>query len=395
MYLPFRHQESELQLPLYHLFPATHFDRDDHGVSCDNATGTDAGSLTMEQLWRTLDSSPNGLSSAQAQARLEQYGRNELQSPPSKTILEMILEQFEDRLVQILLVVAVLSAVFSVMEVIEATGSSAHGSLWKSFVEPLVIIAILVLNAAVGVWQTKSAQGSLKALQEMQPSLATALRDGEWQSGIDASLLVPGDVLEIRVGDKVPADARLLELQSSSLKTDEGSLTGESTTVGKLPGDEGMVAPNSPVQDQRGMMYSGTMVTSGSGKAVVVQTGMDTQFGKIQQGVTQAKEDQPKTPLAIKLDEFGEQLTVVWIDVGRCSLLRQSCSCTWCSSNSRRTACRHYTLSVSWHSTNGQSQRDCEKTSICGNSWLYIRHLHRQDWYPHDERNDGCIPSLA
>lgn len=266
----------------------------------------------MEKLWQTLQSSPQGLSQVQAQARLEQYGRNELESPPSKTTLELILEQFDDRLVQILLVVAILSAVFSVMEVVESVGSAdATGTLWKSFVEPLVILAILVLNAAVGVWQSKSAQGSLEALQKMQPTLATALRDGEWQSGLDASLLVPGDVLEIRVGDKIPADARLLELQSSSLKTDEGSLTGESVTVGKLPGDEGMVSPQRPVQDQRGMLYSGTMVTSGSGKAVVVQTGMDTQFGKIQQGVTQAKQEQPKTPLAIKLDEFGEQLTVI------------------------------------------------------------------------------------
>jgi Ca2+-transporting ATPase len=125
----------------------------------------------------------------------------------------------------------------------------------------------------------------LEALQKMQPTLATAFRDGEWQSGIDAALLVPGDVLEIRVGDKVPADARVMELQSASLKTDEGSLTGESETVGKLAGDEGMAEPASPVQDQRGMLYSGTMVTSGSGRAVVVQTGMDTQFGKVSCGL--------------------------------------------------------------------------------------------------------------
>ena len=246
-----------------------------------NATSADPGALTLTRLWTTLRSSPDGLTTAEAQARLQQYGKNELESPPSKTTWELILEQFEDRLVQILLVVAVLSSVFSVMEVWEAASGPADQALWKSFVEPFVIVAILVLNAAVGVWQSKSAQGSLEALQKMQPTLATALRDGEWQSGIDASLLVPGDVLEIRVGDKVPADARVLELQSASLKTDEGSLTGESVTVGKLAGDEGMAEPSSPVQDQRGMLYSGTMVTSGSGKAVVVQTGMDTQFGKV------------------------------------------------------------------------------------------------------------------
>jgi Ca2+-transporting ATPase len=235
--------------------------------------------MSISDLWEALQSSPQGLTEAQAQARLAQYGKNSLSSPPSKTIWQLVLEQFDDRLVQILLVVAVLSGVFSFMEVLEAHDSSQ--ALWKSFVEPFVIMAILVINAAVGVWQSKSAEDSLEALQKMQPTLATALRDGVWQSGIEAAELVPGDLLEIRVGDKVPADARLLELKSSSLKTDEGSLTGESVTVGKLPGDEGMCLPERPVQDQRGMLYSGTMVTSGSGKAVVVQTGMDTQFGKV------------------------------------------------------------------------------------------------------------------
>lgn len=245
-----------------------------------NATSADPGATSISDLWNALQSSPQGLTEEQVQARLHQYGKNVLESPPSKSIWQLILEQFDDRLVQILLVVAVLSGIFSFMEVLE----TAHGSdaaLWKSFVEPFVIMAILVLNAAVGVWQSKSAEDSLEALQKMQPTLATALRDGEWQGGTDASQLVPGDVLEIRVGDKVPADARLLELQSSSLKTDEASLTGESKTVIKLPGDEGTSLPERPVQDQRGMLYSGTMVTSGSGKAVVVQTGMDTEFGKV------------------------------------------------------------------------------------------------------------------
>ena len=245
-----------------------------------NATSADPGAMSISDLWNALQSSPLGLTEAQVQARLHQYGKNVLESPPSKTIWQLILEQFDDRLVQILLVVAVLSGIFSFMEVLEAP----HGSdtaLWKSFVEPFVIMAILVLNAAVGVWQSKSAEDSLEALQKMQPTLATTLRDGVWQGSTDASQLVPGDVIEIRVGDKVPADARLLELQSSSLKTDEASLTGESKTVIKLPGDEGTSLPEQPVQDQRGMLYSGTMVTSGSGKAVVVQTGMDTQFGKV------------------------------------------------------------------------------------------------------------------
>lgn len=273
-----------------------------------NSTGTDAGSTQFAELWEVLETSIDGLTTEEAQNRAKQYGKNKLDPPKGKSLLSLICEQFEDRLVQILLGVAVLSGIFSYLEVRQSVGDDA---LWKSFVEPFVILAILILNAAVGVWQTSSAQGSLDALQKMQPAVATVLRDGSWQAGVDASELVPGDILEIRVGDKIPADVRLVQLLTSSMQIDEGSLTGESVTVPKIPGDEGTVYPNMPVQDQRGMLYSGTMVTSGTGRALVVQTGMDTQMGKIQKGVTQAKEDQPKTPLAIKLDEFGNTLTKI------------------------------------------------------------------------------------
>ena len=169
----------------------------------------------------------------------------------------------------------------------------------------------IVLNAAVGVWQSKSAEGSLDALKKMQPTLATVLRNGEWLDDIDASLLVPGDIISVRVGDKIPADGRLISLKTSTISLDEGSLTGESVTTMKLPGDEGISLPNSPIQDQRGLVFSGSMVTSGSGLVVVVETGMNTEIGKIQKGVVAAKEEDHKTPLAIKLDEFGNTLTLV------------------------------------------------------------------------------------
>lgn len=248
-----------------------------------NESGTDAGSLSIKELFDVLRSSPTeGLTDEEAQRRLHQYGPNTLVRPPSKSVWQLILEQFEDRLVQILLVVALMSGVFSFLELRQQLGDGGQEALWKSFVEPLVILAILVLNAAVGVWQSQSASDSLEALQKLQPTLATVVRNGgTTMAEFDAATVVPGDILEIRVGDKIPADSRLLSLKSSSLKVDEGSLTGESMTVNKLPGDEGKVDPDSPVQDQRGMLYSGTMVTSGSGMAVVVQTGMETQFGKV------------------------------------------------------------------------------------------------------------------
>lgn len=254
----------------------------------------------------------SGLSASTAAARLETYGPNALVQPPGKSLLRLILEQFDDRLVQILLAVAALSGVFSFFEM-RAAGEDGEGLL-RSFVEPLVILAILLLNASVGVWQSKSAEGSLEALKKLQPSLASVLRDGEWIDGMDASELVPGDVIAFRVGDKISADGRLVQLKTSTVSVDEGSLTGESMTVQKLPGDEGLVEPGAPVQDQRGCVFAGTVVTSGSGLAVVTRTGMATEIGKIQEGIIGAKEGsraEHRTPLERKLEDFGDTLTII------------------------------------------------------------------------------------
>jgi Ca2+-transporting ATPase len=283
-----------------------------------NATSTDAGSLSMDQLVLALCIDPaaleqhRGLTETQVAARSAQYGPNALRAKPRTSVWLLIAEQFQDRLVQILLAVAVLSAVFGVLQHNGGTAAAVESeSILKALVEPSVILAILVLNAATGVWQSMSANDSLVALQKMQADVCRVARNDKLLE-IPAAELVPGDVLLVQVGDKIAADARLLSLeQSLSLKVDQGSLTGESVTVGKLPGDDGTVAANSPVQDQKGMLFAGTMVTAGRGKAVVVQTGMDTQFGKIQAGVTEAAATQVKTPLAIKLDDFGEQLTLI------------------------------------------------------------------------------------
>ena len=304
----------------------------DNGILLSyNASESDAGSLSMEELWLQLQSSPTqGLSQDEAERRLQVYGPNVLAQPTSKSLWKLVLEQFDDRLVQILLAVALLSSVFSFAEVYQAaTAAATTGETgvvwWKSFVEPAVILAILVLNAIVGVIQSQSAADSLQALRDMQSGTATVLRDNAMQC-IASSDLVPGDVIQVRVGDKIPADARLVSTQgaiaNNALQLDEGSLTGESVTVAKLPGNLGTTAtPQAPIQDQKGLLFGGTMVTAGTGLALVVQTGMDTQFGKIQQGVTAAQAETVKTPLAARLDEFGNQLTgiiagicvLVWI----------------------------------------------------------------------------------
>ncbi|KAL9184991.1 hypothetical protein ACHAXT_002768 [Thalassiosira profunda] len=288
-----------------------------------------------------------GLSNEQAKARLVAIGPNELQPPRKKSAWELWLDQFDDTLVKILVGVAVASAAFSVSEVWEVVADEMEGAhagvlevlssnpelkstIVQSAVEPGIIIAILLLNAMVGVWQDLSARSSLEALEKMQPRLATVLRnvDGEagtaeWITDFDATQLVPGDIIRLRVGDSIPADARLVSLMSSTMYVEQSSLTGESVSVGKLPGDEGLSEMNSessfdgtntvPIQDQTSMLFSGCLVTRGSGTAIVVRTGTSTQMGKIQSTLAEAQleGEERKTPLGEQLDEFGTTLSYV------------------------------------------------------------------------------------
>ena len=283
-------------------------------------------SQSITYLMAQLKTDPtSGLTSAQASERLAQYGLNQLLQLKGKSTLQLIIEQFQDKLVQILLAVALLSAVFSYAELWEHTGTAGlpldSASILKAFIEPIIILTILVLNATVGVLQSQSAQGSLAALQSLQPTQSHVYRNGEWQS-LPAQQLVPGDIIQLNVGDKVPADARLLSLDTANFSVDEGSLTGESVTVSKLAGEEGICVSSPtieedgtvlppPLQDWIGVVFSGTVITSGRGTALVLETGMNTEMGKIQAGVTKAKEEEVKTPLGIKLDDFGDSLTKI------------------------------------------------------------------------------------
>lgn len=236
-----------------------------------------------------------GLSSAEAAKRLQHYGTNTLTEAPSKSLLRLVAEQFSDRLVQVLLGVAALSAALAFME------KDAH-----AFTEPVVIVAILLLNALVGVWQSKSAEDSLSSLRKLQPEQAAVLRDGLWRSDFPAALLVPGDVIQLRVGDKVPADARIVRMKTSSFLTNEASLTGESMSASK--GTDAVDVAAS-LAAKSNMVFSGTLVSGGAALAVVTGTGAGTEMGAINAGVQAAKETQMKTPLAEKLDAFGAQLS--------------------------------------------------------------------------------------
>ena len=242
-----------------------------------------------------------GLTDAQVTKLRAEYGTNELDKEEGTPLWKLVLQQFDDLLVKILLGAATLSFVLAFFE-----GEGDEGL--QAFVEPFVIMLILIINAVVGVWQEHNAENALDALKEMQTTTTKVLRNGKLVPDVPSSELVPGDVVDVRVGDKVPADVRIMKFKTTTFKTDEGSLTGESETVLK---HLELVAKDARIQSKLNMMFSGTTVSNGGAIGVVTATGMRTEIGKIQANVTEAKEDEEKTPLGQKIDAFGEQLARV------------------------------------------------------------------------------------
>ncbi|KAF9357721.1 hypothetical protein BGX26_003240 [Mortierella sp. AD094] len=238
-----------------------------------------------------------GLTSHQAKTSLEEYGKNELPEEDPTPLWEMILEQFKDQLVIILLVAAAISLVLAVLE---------EDDSGTAFVEPVVILLILIANATVGVIQETNAEKAIEALKEYSPHEAKVLRNGS-MTKVYASDIVPGDIIEVAVGDKIPADCRILQIHSSNFRVDQAILTGESSSVNKVTD---IVTDHRAVkQDQINMLFSGTTVVLGKAKAIVVQTGSETAIGDIHKSITSQISE--KTPLKRKLDEFGDDLAKV------------------------------------------------------------------------------------
>ncbi|KAJ7905322.1 hypothetical protein B0H14DRAFT_2659857 [Mycena olivaceomarginata] len=257
-----------------------------------------------------------GLSSDQAAQHAQVYGKNELPEDPATPLWELILEQFKDQLVLILLASAVISFVLALFE--DSEGSSFGGA----FVEPLVILLILVANATVGVIQETNAEKAIDVrvfyrtqqrsntpprLSRNTPPTRQRLSALARLLRIHAVELVPGDIITVAVGDKIPADCRLLSVTSSSFRIDQAILTGESVSVNKYVD----VVPDLKAvkQDMTNMLFSGTTVVNGTAKAVVVYTGTRTAIGDIHKSITSQIAE--KTPLKRKLDDFGDMLAKV------------------------------------------------------------------------------------
>ncbi|KAJ4318349.1 hypothetical protein N0V94_004479 [Neodidymelliopsis sp. IMI 364377] len=238
-----------------------------------------------------------GLSEQQVKSLREKHGKNALPEEPPTPIWELILEQFKDQLVIILLGSAAVSFVLALFENEEG---------WTAFVDPAVILTILILNSVVGVSQETSAEKAIAALQEYSANEAKVVRDGAIKR-VKADDLVPGDVISVAIGDRIPADCRILSISSNSFNIDQSILTGESESVNK---DVRVVKDESAVkQDQINMLFSGTTVVTGHANALVVLTGANTAIGDIHDSIT-SQISQP-TPLKEKLNDFGDQLAKV------------------------------------------------------------------------------------
>ena len=256
----------------------------------------------VNEVFAEVKSSEQGLTSAEAAARLEANGKNKLAEAKKVSMFSRFMDQLKDPMIIILLVAAVISAV---TEMIEAGG----------FVTPtdsIIILVVVLINAILGVVQESKAEKAVEALQKMSAATTKVLRDGKIEI-VKSEDLVVGDVILLDAGDAIPADCRIFEC--ASMKIEEAALTGESVPVTKLvnalmgKNDSDEVA----LGDRKNMAYMGSTLVYGRGKAVVVATGMDTEMGKIANAITLAEEG--KTPLEIKLEQLSKVLTKLVIGV--------------------------------------------------------------------------------
>lgn len=251
-------------------------------------------SQDLKSLLSALNVDPEkGLSAAQVTEQKAKFGENRLREKKKKTTFQRFIDQFKDVMILILIAAAIVSFVVVVME-----------QNWGELFEPALILVIVILNAIMGVYQEGKAEKALDALKNLSAPHARVIRDGG-EAVIDAADLVPGDIIKLEAGDFVPADARLIH--STSLKSEESALTGESVPSEKEASAE--VAENAPIGDRTNMVFSGCSITYGTALAVVTGTGMNTEMGKIANLLD--GEGDTQTPLQKKLAQLGKYLGVM------------------------------------------------------------------------------------
>ncbi len=251
--------------------------------------------LVEKRLMNNLKTSVDGLSAEEAQKRLEKHGKNSFEQTEKKSFFREFFKQMSDSMVLMLLVAAIVSVAVSYL--------SGEGE----YLDALIILAIVVFNAVIGVVQEFKAEHALEALKRMNSPMAKVVRGGK-EIQTNTENLVPGDVIILNTGDFVPADARLIE--TAALTADESALTGETREIGK----NCAVSPDGqPELEAANMVWANTVITGGRGKAVVVATGMNTQTGKVAGMIISSQT--PQTPLQIRLKKTGNVLGVTAITI--------------------------------------------------------------------------------
>ncbi len=253
---------------------------------------------SKEEVLTNLQVDETGLSSKEADARLEKNGKNKLAEGKKESLIHRFFKQLAEPMTIILIVAAVISGILAIVE--------------KEFpTDVIIIMAVVLINAVLGVLQESKAEKALEALEKIAAATSKVIRDGH-QITIKSEDLVVGDIIVLEAGDAVPADCRIIEC--ASLKIEEAALTGESVPVDKKDGTlEGGANGDVPLGDRKNMVFMGSTVVYGRGKAVVVATGMDTEMGKIADALTNAQEG--KTPLQMKLGQLSKILTYLVIGI--------------------------------------------------------------------------------
>lgn len=242
---------------------------------------------SADEIMAQLETSQEGISSNQAAERLEKHGRNELEQGEKKTLIKRVWEQISDPMILVLIAAGIVSGIFG------------------EIADMLIILVVVVLNAALGIYQEGKAEKAIEALQKMSAPHSRVRRSGKVQD-IPSQEIVPGDIVLLEAGDSVPADLRLLH--SASLKIEEAALTGESVPAEKSTAVIASGHDEIPLGDRANMAYMGTNVTYGRGEGIVISTGMNTQMGKIAKILSKTNEE--KTPLQQKLAGLSKVLSV-------------------------------------------------------------------------------------
>ncbi len=242
---------------------------------------------------KNLETSTQGLSSAQVEERKLKYGFNKLKEGVKPSLIQKFFNELINFMNVVLIIAAVISGITSLY-------------VGESMIDTVIILLVVTINAALGVYQESKAEAAIEALQDMAAATSNVIRNDKIES-VRSEDLVPGDIILLEAGDAVPADSRLIEC--ASLKVEEAALTGESTSVTKTEKTIGKGLEEVTLGDRKNMVYTGSTIVYGRGKAVVCYTGMDTEIGRIADAINTAKEEE--TPLQLKLNQLSKALSIM------------------------------------------------------------------------------------